>query len=92
MALILRLLDLLNRVGPNFSVLPFKFVGILTVAGKRVRIKVAVRHDLDWDDYFSRSWRKRGYWYHWSGNRKIGTLQVMDMIAEWRIGKYSGES
>ena len=96
MAIIARFLNWLltqsNRLGPNLpAVFPVKWTGIVFYSGKRLRVKVAIRHDTDWDTHFLRSFRNKGYWYHSAGNKYIGTLQLMDVIAEWRIGKYVGK-
>jgi len=82
------LLNSLNKYGFNSpTILPIKFVGLVSFRGKRERVRIAIRHDTDWDNHISRSWNNKKYWYRKTGNKRLGTVQMADMIIEWRLGK-----
>ena len=68
------------------SILPLKFVGIVNFRDKRERVRLVIRHDLDWDRHYERSKRNKRYWYDYHGNKEMGKLQVMDLVVEWRFG------
>jgi hypothetical protein len=76
-----------NRYGTDRTILPLKFVGVVNYTGHRERVRIAIRHDTGWDQHISRSWNNPKYWYHKTGGKKLGTLQLADLIIEWRFGR-----
>src|SRR3990167_8808624 len=68
------------------TILPLKAVGIVNYAGKKEKVRVALKHDLDWDRHYEKSHKFGAYWLSLIGKREYGRLQVMDIIIEWRFG------
>ena len=68
------------------TILPLKFVGVVNYAGHREKVRVALKHDLDWDRHYEKSHKYGAYWLSLIGRREYGRLQVMDIIIEWRFG------
>jgi hypothetical protein len=88
---LLRWLDFKLPHVPN-QIFPVKFVGVVYVANKRERVRIALRHDLEWDKYYERSKHKPAYWYSLRGmgnkpaDKNFFILQIADVIIEWRLG------
>ena len=76
-----------NAISPSVTILPLKWAGIVSYAGKREKLRLAIRHDTDWDNHIARSWNQKAFWYHRTGTKTLGTLQIADLQIEWRLGR-----
>lgn len=80
------------KIPPTPTLLPFKFTGIINAAGKRERVRLALRNDLNWNTYYHQSKHQKSYWYTLRGlgktppSRRGFILQLANMIIEFRLG------
>ncbi len=71
----------------KWQILPFRWFGVLVHGDSRSRIRIAIWHDLDWDQHFTNSWKQASYWKHVVRGKDYGRVQVMDLVVEWRWGQ-----